>query len=297
MGAPFAAISATLARALDIYSLCPLRVGTLLWEAQPEQLTLTVTVKATLTLVHGGEATLAPEQDPIGDERHWDNNALASLQRPGDNAPLKPKVDILLTGHAHAPGAVPTSSLAVRLRVGELVKSLRVNGDRTFSDEGGRLAPTEPAPFTRMPLRYERALLSADNPVGIDSARPADRRRARLPQHRARGPRGHRGLRPRRAHLARAPQAPRRRLALLGLRPRRRGPRLGRPRAARLQLRLLQHRAQGPTARSAPRRSADRARPPPPGAPAARDAPPRAAPSGLPRASAHRPRRRDRAPL
>ncbi|MEO7330206.1 MAG: DUF2169 domain-containing protein, partial [Minicystis sp.] len=158
---------------MDIYSLCPLRVGTLLWEAQPDQLTLTVTVKATFTLMHGEEATLAPEQDPIGDDRHWDNNALASLHRPGDSAPLKPKVDVILVGHAYAPGGVPVTSLAVRLRVGDLVKSLRVNGDRCFTDEGGRLAPGAPAPFTRMPLRYERALLSADNPVGVDPHAPA----------------------------------------------------------------------------------------------------------------------------
>lgn len=139
----------------------------------PTKLTLTVTVKATFTLVHGGEATLAPEQDPIGDDCHWDNNALASLHRPGDSAPLKPKVDVVLVGHAYAPGGVPVTSLAVRVRVGELSKSLRINGDCCFTDEGGHLAPGAPSTFTRMPLRYERALLSADNPVGVDPHAPA----------------------------------------------------------------------------------------------------------------------------
>ncbi|MFO0758979.1 MAG: DUF2169 domain-containing protein [Byssovorax sp.] len=157
---------------MDIYSLCPLRVGTLLWEAHPEQLTLTVTVKATFDLVHGGEATLAAEQEGIGDDRHWDNNALGSLHRPGDNAPLKPKVDIVFAGHACAPGGAAVTTLTARLRVGDLVKSLRVSGDRLFSDESGHLAPGAPMPFTRMPLRYERALMSADNPVGVDPHAP-----------------------------------------------------------------------------------------------------------------------------
>src|SRR5262249_44940511 len=111
---------------LEIYALCPFRVGTLLWEAQPGELSLTVTVKATFRLVPGGEATVAPEQDELGDDRHWDDDARASLFRPGDLVPLKRRVDVVLVGHAYAPGGAPTRSMTARLRVGEIDKSILV---------------------------------------------------------------------------------------------------------------------------------------------------------------------------
>jgi hypothetical protein len=157
---------------LDIVSICPFIGGALVWEAQPRQYSLTVLVKGTFELAPG-EVVVAPEQEDLCEERHWDNNALASLYWPGDFAPLKRRVDVMLVGHAYAPGGRSATTLTASLRVGELFKSVQVTGDRVYAPNAARsLEPTSPSPFRQMPLRYERAALSADNPVGIDPRAP-----------------------------------------------------------------------------------------------------------------------------
>lgn len=154
--------------ALEILSLCPFPASTLLWEDAPNQHSLTVVVKGTFVVVPGGEVTLARTQEPLGREQHWENNPLASLYTPGDFAPVKPKVDLLLVGRAHAPGASPVTSLDVRFRVGEWSKTLRVLGERRYRPGAYGLEPSEMAPFLEMPLRFERAPLGPNNPVGFD---------------------------------------------------------------------------------------------------------------------------------
>jgi hypothetical protein len=157
---------------LETFVLCPFRVGTLLWEAQPGQRSLTVIVKATFLLVPDGEAVPAPEQDPIGDDHHWEESALGSLHRPADLAPLKRRVDLSLVGHAFAPGGEPVAGLTARLRVGDFVKTLEIKGDRLWTAGPNGLVVGAPIPFVQMPLRYERAPLSPDNPVGVDVDAP-----------------------------------------------------------------------------------------------------------------------------
>jgi hypothetical protein len=65
----------------------------------------------------------------------------------------KPTTDVLLMGHAYAPQGRPTKACEVALRVGSLVKQLTVIGDRKWIGT----TMSEPLPFTRMPLIYERA--------------------------------------------------------------------------------------------------------------------------------------------
>jgi hypothetical protein len=152
---------------LDLVSLSPFEAGAFLWEAAAGQHSLTVVVKGTFALVPG-ELVLADSQDPLCEERHLEDSALASLYWSGDYAPVKRKVDLTLVGSAFAPGGQPVTSLVARLAVGDLVKSVRVTGERAWTLDGGNLVPGPPAPFARLPLRYERAGLSADNPVGFD---------------------------------------------------------------------------------------------------------------------------------
>jgi hypothetical protein len=157
---------------VDVVSICSFPAGALLWEAQPGQLSLTVIVKATFVLAPG-EMTLAIEQDPLREERHWDDNGMASVHFPGDYAPSKRKVDVTLVGHAYAPQREPATSIVARLAVGDLEKSVRVTGDRSWTLGPDKTPePGPPSPFLRMPLRYERAGLSADNPIGIDVHAP-----------------------------------------------------------------------------------------------------------------------------
>ena len=74
---------------MEVLSLCPFRAGALIWQAAPGAYSLTVVVKATFTIVPGGEATLAETQVPV-----------TTLAEGGaeDLSPLKPRVDVLVQG-------------------------------------------------------------------------------------------------------------------------------------------------------------------------------------------------------
>jgi hypothetical protein len=158
---------------LQYLTTCPFPVATLLWAARPGALTLTVCVKITYALVHEGEARVAEEQDAVDGPRTWADDPRASLRLPGDFAPIKRRVDVLVAGQAFAPparGAV--ESLVARYRIGELGKAVRVTGDRVWVPAGGALWPSAPAPFVSMPLAWERAAKTLENPVGVDPRRP-----------------------------------------------------------------------------------------------------------------------------
>jgi uncharacterized protein YjbI with pentapeptide repeats len=88
-----------------------------------------------------------------------------------DAAMPKSQPEWLLTGICYPAGGVASGASAVRARVGATEKRLAVFGDRAWVD--GR--PTQPQPFDRMPLVWERAFGGegdANNPLGI-GMRPA----------------------------------------------------------------------------------------------------------------------------
>jgi hypothetical protein len=68
----------------------------------------------------------------------------------------KPATDVVVIGQAHAP-ARATREMSVEVRVGGLMKTLRVVGDRVWFKAGGLATISTPAAFERMPLVYERA--------------------------------------------------------------------------------------------------------------------------------------------
>lgn len=152
---------------MEIVSLCPFRAATLVWQARPSEWTLTVVVKGTFQLVADGEASVAARQDPIGADRHWDDDPEGSLYAPCDRAPFKPRADVLLVGHAFA--SEPTTHLTARLCFGELDKTVEIVGDRLWERTSRGLAVAAPEEFVCMPMSYERAPLGPDNPVGIDA--------------------------------------------------------------------------------------------------------------------------------
>ncbi len=150
---------------MDVVSTCPLPVGTSWWESRPGERMLTVCVKATLTLVPGQTATLAQQQEPIQPDVYWDPGSDTSLYSPSDYVPTKPKVDIVLSGHAHAPGARPVDSLVARVVIDDWSKSLLVMGPRAWVAGPDGPVPSAPRPFARLPLRYDPAWeLAAPSP-------------------------------------------------------------------------------------------------------------------------------------
>lgn len=146
-------------------------------------------VKATFELRPRGAPVLAPTQEPlrVGGER-WEGGETTSPRLEPEGAFFKPATDVVLVGHAHAP-ARGTRELLAELRVGPVHKQVRVVGDRTWFKSLGGMGMTQPLPFERMPLRYERAFGGWDrsaedparhtfeprNPVGTGFRAPGSR--------------------------------------------------------------------------------------------------------------------------
>lgn len=135
--------------------------------------TLYVVVKATFNA--GTEFTLADEQTPPFDEDvYWAEPGKSSIKYASDMHLGKLATDVVMLGHACAPGQQEATQLDVRLSVGKISKTVRVIGDRQWKD--GEI--TRPAPFKTMALVYEKAYggfqvisgqladVEARNPVG-----------------------------------------------------------------------------------------------------------------------------------
>jgi hypothetical protein len=141
---------------------------------------LVAIVKGTYVILTSG-VRLAGEQTPIqlADTFHGEPGR-SSTALESDLAPRKLGTDVVVLGHAYAPRG-RARELDVSLAVGPLRRSLRVYGDRFWTEVMGAAALTSPEPFERMPLVYERAFGGLDataedprhheredrNPVGL----------------------------------------------------------------------------------------------------------------------------------
>ncbi len=138
--------------------------GAILWRARG-QLSLTMVVKATFQLVHGGEMTLVEPDEIVRDDAHEGGDPARGVRASSDLALYLGRADVTLSGHACAPRGRPAPVQRVRLAVlreGALVdRALLVYGDRR---EG------VPQPFDTLPIGYERAFGgpgSPQNPAGV----------------------------------------------------------------------------------------------------------------------------------
>ena len=142
------------------------------------------------TFVLGERLALVEKQVPVtlADEHHGEP-ARSSIKNPSNVSLTKPATDVLLLGSACAPGGRPTTYMDVSLTAGPLQKIVRVFGDRAWRGSVSTSA-SDPAPFVRMPLVWERAYGGMDhrgeepraeprNPVGAgyrakDGDKPLD---------------------------------------------------------------------------------------------------------------------------
>lgn len=149
---------------IEVQTLRPVSAGAVVWRMDGS-LCLTLVAKATFGLVPDGSARLVAPSPLHEDDVFRGGSPSGSLAYAHDLAPYRPRADVTLTGHAHAPDNTTAPALAVRLSVyGEeasFEKTLHVHGDRT--DSG-----TRPQPFSKMPLTWERAVADPEqNPVGV----------------------------------------------------------------------------------------------------------------------------------
>jgi hypothetical protein len=109
----------------------------------------------------------------------------SSLLYDWDFALSKRTTDVLLNGHAYAPPDKEVTEVEVRMKVGTIDKSLRVVGDRRWQKAWAGFTITDPQPFEKMPIVYERAFGGGDldqrngwdgrNPLGTGFTNDADR--------------------------------------------------------------------------------------------------------------------------
>lgn len=110
-----------------------------------------LTAKATFRL--GEDGPDLDTQDPFPLFEEDEETDLGLL--PSDALPRRdPAFEVILLGAAYPPGGEAARSAAVRLTVGSRSRSLAVFGDRWW-DAGA--SATEPEPFDRMPLTWDRA--------------------------------------------------------------------------------------------------------------------------------------------
>lgn len=167
------------------HALAPLAVADA--EGRP---VLALVVQATFALfpdLAGRAPPLAPLQRPIAlAGEHTGEPGRSSLRREPETAWFKPGTDLVLLGHAQAPGGEPVTQLDAGLRVGATQKIVRVFGDRAWTDTGAGLSVSGPQPFQRLPLVWERAFGGVDaadaqrrceprNPVGCGFVAPGSR--------------------------------------------------------------------------------------------------------------------------
>lgn len=150
---------------------------------------LSVVAKLGFEIGERGTLRLLEEQQPLNMEGElWFPEAeLSSYRYEPEVAPIKPATDVAVI--AEAQGARPTTVLDVGVSVGALVRQARVFGDRYWLARGlGEFSLSEPMPFERMPLCYERAfggslpleggtvLQEPRNPLGRGLVAPLDPR-------------------------------------------------------------------------------------------------------------------------
>jgi hypothetical protein len=153
-----------------------MRVHGFTWQLKSGAFAQTIIAKATFVL-EPGHAKLAPEKDWV--EIHErdvfvKNEPHEVLWAPSDQVPYKRRADVLLVGHAYAPGKQPVRSLVTQLRVGDFSKAIEVVCDRGFRKAEDRLI--EGPHFTKMSLDWTHAAGGprTTNPVGRHVDSPPD---------------------------------------------------------------------------------------------------------------------------
>jgi hypothetical protein len=151
--------------------------------------TWVVSVRGTFLIQPDGSTKVAEEQSEVCvAPKYLGAPGESSLVYESDLIHTKPTTDITLLGNAYAPPGKPAKRVDVTLKIASISKTLRVFGDRYWKKGVLGVAMTEPEPFEKMPLVYERAFGGRDvvspdptnqsfewrNPVGCGFALKAE---------------------------------------------------------------------------------------------------------------------------
>lgn len=142
---------------LNIENETPFAVETLFLADESGRPLLVPVIKATYSINSHAELLLSDEQLPLElAGKPWGDPETTSYKYEPETAFFKPASDVVLIGHAHAPRVGATSTV-VTIQVGTLEKSVAVIGDRFWRKSLLATSISEPEPFEKIPLIWERA--------------------------------------------------------------------------------------------------------------------------------------------
>jgi hypothetical protein len=114
-------------------------------------------VKATFDIRPDTTLVPAEEQKPVLPAgEFWGEPDVSSYKYEPETAFIKPSTDVVLIGEACARRG-RTKQTTVTFQLGALKKEVRVTGDREWGRVLGLIRTSDPKPFERMPLTWERA--------------------------------------------------------------------------------------------------------------------------------------------
>lgn len=147
-----------------------------------------VVVKGTFTINPDGSVNLAEKPVDVSTAPEYVSEpGKSGLKSESDLVLMKPNTDVILHGHAYAPEGELMTQVDVTMKVGELSKTVRVFGDRFWKKSLFSLTMTEPKPFVKMPLLYERAFggidRKSDSPERWERRNPVGRGFAMRSEH------------------------------------------------------------------------------------------------------------------
>jgi hypothetical protein len=120
-------------------------------------------LKATYELDGRGGLRVADEQEPIeAADRYMGEAGRSSTLYENDGAYFKPSTDIVACGSVYSRSGRPVRALRASLRVGRVSKSVAVFGDRSWSSSVFGIRMSRAAPFTEMPICWERSFGGED---------------------------------------------------------------------------------------------------------------------------------------
>ncbi|MBL9106704.1 MAG: DUF2169 domain-containing protein [Myxococcales bacterium] len=154
-----------------------------------------VVVKGTFIADEGGGLHLADEQQPlVTADDHYGAPETSPVRHECDFVLTKPRTDVLVVGKAVAPGGDQVQRLTVRLELPGRTKEVTVVGDRRWVRMLGAMVPSEPRPFTEIPLTFDRAFGGSDDTQGPDKVAVEPRNLAGVGFHPHRPPAAIEGL-------------------------------------------------------------------------------------------------------
>ena len=93
----------------------------------------------------------------LADGKHWQVSTKPTPPDPDEETPWKPGTDVVVRGHVYAPGGAVTETFA-SVEVGSVRRKIRATGERVVEGlRGGIAVFSDPSPFERIPLTFERS--------------------------------------------------------------------------------------------------------------------------------------------